>query len=136
MSPGVEPRARDAAGSERLREVRGARQHAGDPPRRWFSCADADLYLWFEEGECIAFEFCYGKSVAERSFRWHRDGGRAHARIDNGEGSPLANRTPIAVEVEAATEAFDALSVALEFERVAAELEPRLYRLILDALHG
>ncbi|MDX1434540.1 MAG: hypothetical protein R3286_19010 [Gammaproteobacteria bacterium] len=121
--------------AERLREVAGARQPAGDPPRRWFSCAAADLYLWYEDDDCIAFEFCYGKPHDERSLRWRRDGATIHARIDDGEASPLENRTPIAVPGKA-DEAGDAEHAAFEFERLGVELEPRIYRLVLKALRG
>ena len=117
--------------SERLREIGSARQHAGDPPRRWFSCADADLYVWYEDDDCMAFEFCYGKPHGERSVRWRRGAARRHARIDDGESSPLENRTPIAL----ADEDFHAPTVALEFERVAADIEPRIFRLVLTELY-
>lgn len=116
--------------NERLREIESARQPPGDPPRRWFSCTSADLYLWYEDGDCVAFEFCYGKPRAERSLRWHRDTGCRHARIDDGESSPLANRTPIAL----AEEDYDAGSIALELERVASGMDPRIIRLVLNAL--
>lgn len=121
-----------APSAERLIEVRGARQPAGDPPRRWFSCAAADLYLWYRDEDCIAFEFCYGKPEGERSLRWRRDGGTLHSRIDDGESSPRENRTPIAID----DDVYDAERAALEFERVAAGLEPRIYRLILEVLYG
>ena len=118
---------------ERLREIVAARQHAGDPGRRrWFTCASADLYVW-EDGPdrtLMRFEFCYHKARAERVLAWDRTQGLHHAAIDDGERLPFDTSTPIAVP----DGLFDAALIALEFERLAASLEPRVFRFVLARL--
>ncbi len=119
--------------TERLREIPRVRQHQGDPGRRrWFTCASADLFVWEERaGAALArFEFCYHKPRAERVLAWDRARGLRHAAIDDGEHLPFDTATPIAVPAGC----FDATLVALEFERLASSLEPRLYRFVLCRL--
>ncbi len=118
---------------ERLREIPRVRQHPEDPGRRrWFTCASADLFVWEERAATALarFEFCYHKPHAERVLAWDRSQGLHHAAIDDGEHLPFDTATPIAVP----DGSFDATLVALEFERLASSLEPRLYRFVLGRL--
>ena len=124
MKPRLEQR-------RRLREIRETRQDPGAPRRRWFTCASADLFVWQDEQGVAAFEFCWSKPAAEQVLRWSRGEGTRHARIDDGESRALQNRSP----VFAADGDYDAEAAALAFEAVAAGLESRLYRLVLERLH-
>jgi hypothetical protein len=118
---------------EALREIRGARQPPGERQRRWFSAPAADLFIWtLDDATVSAFEFCYGQPNDEHALRWDAEAGFTHTRIDDGEGAAHEHRTPIAVP----DGAFDPATVALEFERLAAGLEPALYRFILVRLWG
>lgn len=115
-----------SSSSSKLTEMVRARPD-GERTRRWYTCPTADLYVWVGEAGIEAFEFTYGKDRDEHSLRWRAAGGVDHARIDAGDASPLRNRTPIAVP----DGHFDAEAVALEFERVGAEIDPRVYRFVL-----
>ena len=115
----------------RLKEV-GSPRPDGDRTRCWYSCPTADLYVWVGELEIEAFEFTYGKDRNEHSLRWRAEGVIDHTRIDAGESSPFRNRTPIAIP----DGRFDAETVAMEFERVGADVDPHVYRLVLSIVLG
>ena len=121
-----------AMSQARLREIPRIRQHADEPQRRWFSCANADLYVWAKGDAYLAFEFCYDKPHDEHSLRWKRESGFSHTRVDDGEASPISNRTPILVP----NGLVDLRTIALEFESVAAQLDPRVFRFVLTALYS
>ena len=122
-----------SAPDEPLREVPRVRQHPGDAGRRrWFASRGTDLYVWEHAGEIGRFELCYGKPHAEHTLAWDCRQGLAHAAIDDGEAHAGRNRTPIVIP----DGRFDADEIALEFERVGARLEPRLYRFVLARLYG
>ena len=112
-------------------EVPRTTQHEGEPPRRWFTCRSADLYVWGEDRCIDSFEFCYDKPRDEHSLRWSEVGGFQHMRIDDGESTPLANETPIAVP----DGRFDLTDIAFRFEAVGAGIDPTVYRFVLKALH-
>jgi len=63
---------------------------------------------------------------------WRRGGELCHARVDDGEEDPRHNRTPIL----AADGVLDPCAVALIFERLGADLEPRIDRHVLTTLLG
>ena len=50
--------------------------------RRWFTSSTADLFVWYEGGEPVSFEFCYDKPRRERSVRWTEEEGLHFYRID------------------------------------------------------
>ncbi len=116
----------------RLREVQGVRQGPGETTKRWYSCPESDLFVWLTGGEVQAFELCYDKPHDEHTVSWRRGGGLRHARVDDGEDDPRHNRTPI----EVADGVLDPGAVALIFERLGVEVEPRIYRHVLRALLG
>jgi hypothetical protein len=116
-----------------LKEIPRVRQHAGETRRRWFCCDSTDLYVWEnEEGGLRSFELCYDKPNNEHSLRYLPDVGFNHARIDDGETSPLKNEAPIMVS----DGAFDLAEIALKFEAVAGGIDPPVYRFVLEKLHG
>ena len=115
-----------------LREVPRVRQRGGEGRRRWFTCPSTDLFVWEQGGHVVRVELCYGKPHDEHTLSWDAEWGVAHMRIDDGEAHPSKNRTPIAVP----DGLFDASAVALEFERVGAGVDPRVYRQVLGLLHG
>ena len=117
---------------QRLREIGKGRADGEGLVRRWFTCASTDLYLWTDADGIAAFEFCYDKPTDEHVLRWQRVGGVLHARIDDGEDRTLSNRTPMLVS----DGHVDREALALAFERVAADIDPPVYRLVLGVLHG
>jgi hypothetical protein len=115
-----------------LREIPGVRQHAGEPRRRWFSCASTDLYVWEDEQGCfVSFELCYDKPHDEHALRCHLAIGFDHSRIDDGEKSPGKNHTPIIVP----DGRFDLMEIALKFEAAAAGIDSQVYRFVLGKLY-
>lgn len=117
----------EAPPGDRLRPM-APREQDG---RRWYTSRSCDLYLWEDAGGAItAFEFCYGKPGAERVVRWRRGAGLDHSAVDDGEGSPRRNATPIAV----ADGRYDPGAVAGVFEVQGSAVEPRLYRFVLGRL--
>lgn len=113
-----------------LREIRGIRQHEGEPPRRWFTDHYWDLFVWESDEEVVAFQLCYGKPDAERSLSWRRGAGFSHHAVDDGEGHPASHRTPILV----VDGAFDSGSVRDRFRADSGDVEPRVADTVLREL--
>ncbi len=83
-----------------LTEVKNVQQIDGDPRRRWFGSADADLVVWYKStGSPIGFEFCYDKNTSEHAFIWKLGSGYNHMAVDDGEQNSVLNykETPILV---------------------------------------
>ena len=117
----------NALSSEPLREVENLARRDGEEGRRWFSCDAADLFVWWVDDELSAFEFCYDKSRQECSVRWSCEQGLRFFRIDDGEDSPLRNRSPVAWPL-----GDGARDIAAQwFELLGAALPPPLYRSVL-----
>ena len=75
-----------------------ATQVPGEPRRRWFADEHFDLIVWLAEDDTVdAFQLCYDLGHAEHALTWDRSRGYTHDRVDDGEGSPTRNRTPILV---------------------------------------
>lgn len=83
-----------------LAEFQKVRQIPEEGFRRWFSDPELDLIVWYADDtldEVLGFQVCYDKGSAQRALTWQRGRGFSHDRIDDGEASPLRNRTPILV---------------------------------------
>jgi hypothetical protein len=83
-----------------LREVKNCRQIRGELRRRWFSTADEDLIVWYDNGGSpFGFQFCYQDGWTERALTWKPDTGYLHTTVDDGEsnhglrykGTPILN---------------------------------------------
>jgi hypothetical protein len=109
-----------------------AAERGAEGKRRWFSDEEMDLIVWYgDDGAISGFELCYDKSKAERAVSWKR-GGKPHSFVvDDGEATPLKNRTPI---LEAGGKVPETLS--RDFEARAAKLEPEIAALVRAALAG
>ena len=82
-----------------------ATQPADDVPRRWFADETFELIVWFDEhGRIFGFQLCYNRTRLERALTWTAKGGYAHNRVDDGEASPVRNRTPILLTQEEVAE--------------------------------
>jgi hypothetical protein len=63
--------------------------------RRWFADDYFDLFLWTcPDSKVQRFQLCYGKPHDERALTWTPEG-TTHHRVDDGEGLPTKNLTPI-----------------------------------------
>ena len=79
-----------------LREIPGVRQDKPGLKRRWYQDEFFDLYTWHApDGVLAGFQLCYDVRGRERALSWHRQHGFSHNKIDNGDGGPLTNMTPI-----------------------------------------
>lgn len=108
-----------------LREIPNIRQHNQEAHRRWFHCAEQDLYLWqaSNNGNIIAFQLCYGKPDRQHALYWRLDQGFAHLEVDDGE-TGYGNQTPILISdgvfpADAALQRFLALAAELPDDIVA-----------------
>ena len=116
-----------------LREVKDLEPRPGEPRRRWFTDEYFDLFVWYDPPDRVCgFELCYGKPADEHALSWQEGAGLTHSRVDDGEQTPLANRTPIMVP----DGAFPAAEVAERFQGSGRELEPNLFSLVLGKIRG
>ena len=112
-----------------LKEFKAVRQIPKDGFRRWFTDQDFDLFVWYEDesmAKVVGFQLCYNKRGTQKALTWYRDRGFLHTAIDDGEGSPLKNRTPILV----ADGSFPRDRVASQFRESARNLEKELFDLV------
>jgi hypothetical protein len=95
-------------------------------PRRWFTDPDLELIVWFDKGgKPDGFQLCYDRRGHERALTWTEDAGYRHDRIDDGEGNPAKNSSPILVS-DGAFSAGDVLA-RFEIESAAVDLEIRRF---------
>jgi hypothetical protein len=97
-----------------LYEIPNARQHAGEPLRRWFYSFEQDLYVWTNDAEqMVAFQLCYGKREGHSALHWHQATGFKHLRVDaDGYGTPLM----------VADTRFDKAAVLASFQTLSAQV--------------
>ena len=102
-----------------LRELRNARQVAGERKRRWFLCNEIDLVVWEEDSEVIsAFQLAYDKHRDEHCISWKKDEGFVHYVVYDGEPFPGVNNTPLLY----ADGAFECNRVLARFLDLASEV--------------
>ncbi len=63
--------------------------------RRWFTSDGFELVVWCDGEAPYGFQLCYRFGACEYALTYTPVGGYAHDRIDDGEASVLANRTPV-----------------------------------------
>jgi hypothetical protein len=115
-----------------LREIDSVRQDDPGLARRWFQDDFFDLFVWMRaDGSVMAFQLCYDRLGEERVLGWSEGRGFMHKGIDDGEATPLKNRSPILVangplaaglverEFRASCQALDAGLAAFVLSRVA-----------------
>jgi hypothetical protein len=116
-----------------LREVTDLKPRPGEPRRRWFTDEELDLFVWYDAQDRVCrFELCYGKPSDEHALAWQEGTGLTHSRVDDGEATPLSNRTPIVVP----DGAFPAARVAQRFQDSSRGLEPELAGLVLGKIRA
>lgn len=120
-----------------LREMAQVRQTDAAVRRRWFRDDYFDIFTWQSQGRMdgpdggfVGFQLCYDLPGYERVLSWRLGKGYSHHRVDDGEASPIKNRTPIMVSdgllpLPTVLEAFDQRAVTLE-SRLRAFLRQHL----------
>jgi len=115
-----------------LQEIKNVKQERGPGRRRWFESEGLELVVWFDGADRISgFQLCYDLGHGERALTWRHDNGFVHTGIDQGDESPLKNRTPIlgAPQLEPPS----ALVVTM-FDERSVGLDPAIRRLVHDRL--
>jgi hypothetical protein len=71
-----------------LHELKNARQVPGEGFRRWFTDADMDLVVWYQDeslAEIIGFQLSYDKTTSQHALTWTSRGGFQLNQVDDGE---------------------------------------------------
>ena len=106
-------------------------QQSDPQRRRWFTDEDFDLIVWFSErGAPDGFQLCYDRRSHERALTWTEGAGYRHDRIDDGEGNPTRNRSPILVS----DGVFSAADILARFEMASAEVAPNIRQFVAQKL--
>jgi hypothetical protein len=112
-----------------LREL-SSNQRAGEPKRRWFRSEKFDLIVWMEKDKVWGFQLCYDRDRQERALTWTSEHGYSHDRIDDGEGNPTKNQTPILVP----DGAFPARKILEAFTSEAVGIDPMIRDTVVERL--
>jgi len=113
-----------------LREVKPAGEtvNAG---RRWFTDDYFELIFWLDDDQDVeSFQLCYDRGRNERALTWNRTQGLRHLIVDQGENSPLKNRTPILHE----RGSVDRGDILGRFTRASALLPERIAEFVKDRI--
>jgi hypothetical protein len=103
----------------------------GDFPRKWMTDDYFDLYVWYEEnGSIHGLQLCYDKKDDPRALTWLQAGAMRHNRIDDGEESPEANRSPILTDACP----FHLEPLRTEFLTRAANIESEIRALVVEKI--
>jgi hypothetical protein len=87
-----------------LREIRSVSQVPGEPLRRWFQCAEMDLFVWSTTPQhYVRFELSYGKPPAEKNLSWSDEEGFRHHRVEDGTRPGHHPAAPLLVEASPAS---------------------------------
>jgi hypothetical protein len=109
-----------------------AKNHKGEPRRRWFSNEYFDVYVWQERESAVTkFELCYDKKGRERALAWAEGVGFCHYLIDSGEISPVKNRAPILV---ADTEIIPIEELLERFTRESSQIQQEIRSFIIEKI--
>ena len=64
--------------------------------KRWFQDAYFDLFVWQNAcGQITSFQLCYDRQGEERVIVWDSQRGFEHLSVDDGEGLPSKNMSPV-----------------------------------------
>jgi hypothetical protein len=108
-------------------------QRQGEPKRRWFQSDALDLIVWLTEGEGIwGFQLCYDRGREERVLTWTAEAGYSHDRIDDGEGNPIKNQTPILIP----DGTFPGRRVLDELVSETRGIDPRIRAFVVERVGG
>jgi hypothetical protein len=107
-----------------LREISSIRQNSKRRKKRWFTDADMDLFIWFNQQAPTHFQLSYNKRGQEHAITWDIETGFCHNSVDTGEQFLhfKYKMTPILV----ADGEFDAATVARDFLQASDNIEESL----------
>jgi len=114
-----------------LHEIKNVKQERGAGRRRWFESDGLELVVWFDASESVTgFQLCYDLGKGEHALTWRAGTGFAHSVVDEGDGSPLRNETPVLRPDLPPPWA----EIARLFDERSESLEPPLRQLVHDKL--
>ena len=114
-----------------LYEILHTRQIEADHRRRWFTDAEMDLYVWYDDTDEInGFQLCYGKPDDEHALTWRRGSGYRHTRVDDGETRGASMMAPILLT----DGVFPQLEVAEAFRALSGEINSDIAAFVYDRI--
>lgn len=117
----------------RLIEISPPGQRAGATLRRWFTSDTLDLIVWMDpEARLQAFQFCYGKPLAEHALEWRQDSGLQHLVVDDGSVGEMGHkRSPMITQANGRGPLRTLLHL---LDEVGASLPPEIYGPVRERL--
>lgn len=116
-----------------LREVGEGRQREGEPPRRWYTCAEADLTVWFEPDDTpCRFQFCWEKGHDEHVVSWDTRHGLWTGKVDDGDLAEPYKASPLLIQKSGV----DLGAAATTFEHLSAGVDATVRDFVLQRLSG
>ena len=98
---------------------------------RWFTDNDFNLSVYHDPiGKAYMFELIWDLPSSPRCIRWINGKGVNIYKVDAGEDSPLANRTPV---LEKHAEA-DLEKMVANFKRSASKIDPEVRKLVEEQM--
>ena len=87
-----------------LYEIPRPRQSNRHHRKRWFTCCDMDLFIWFSDDTPVRFQLTYDKGRQEKAINWDFDLGFRHYLVDSGETFPALypghyKQTPVMIDL-------------------------------------
>ena len=114
-----------------LRAIKTDKPDPDDLQRLWFCDPDNDLFIWLDNDQPVAFQFCYHKRKDEHTINWGTKRELIHEKIDNGETHLISYKmTPIMVP----NGKIDQHQTSQLFKDISQNIEPKLAEFILQKL--
>ena len=115
-----------------LQEIASTHRINNHKPKRWFTDADMDLFIWFKNKRPVCFQFSYNKRQQEHALSWHVDAGFSHSLLKT-EQRHTKYQTPTSASSES-KQNFNHFSVAREFLQASEQIENSLADFIFARL--
>jgi len=114
-----------------LRTIKTNKPDTDNLQRLWFCDPDNDLFIWLDNGQPVAFQFCYNKRKDEHALNWDTKRGLSHEKIDNGETHIVSYKmTPIMVP----DGQVDQYQISQLFKDISQNIDPKLAEFVLQKL--
>ena len=114
-----------------LKEIRRTSRKPGESRKRWFSDANMDLFVWFDDNDAIAaYHLTYDKNRAEKAVTWSAAHGFAHLGVDEGARPGKYPASPLLVP----DGEFEPANLVDLLRRDAGELEPAIADFIIAGI--
>lgn len=104
-----------------LQEIASTHRANHRKPKRWFTDANMDLFVWFEEQRPVCFQLSYKQQQQEHSISWHINAGLSHTLINHQTSYP-------------ANDDFNPSHIARDFLRASNNIETALADFIFARL--